>query len=77
MLKFGQMGWDIRAFGGRKKFYNLKNNKTKDKNNDKLVFVTSCVRFKKLPLHFIVFERVLVLLKHTLDDVCMNTLNEE
>ena len=30
---------------GKKKFYNLKNNKNKNKNNDKLVFVTSCVRF--------------------------------
>ena len=29
---------------GKKKNYNLKNNK-KNKNNDKFVFVTSCVRF--------------------------------
>ena len=38
LLKFRQMGWDIRAFGGRKKFYN-------QKNNDKLVFVSLILKF--------------------------------
>ena len=33
------------GIGGKKKFYNLKNKENKNKNNDKLVFVTSCVRF--------------------------------
>ena len=36
MLKFGQIGWDIRAFGRRKKLYNLKNDKNKKRSNDKL-----------------------------------------
>ena len=40
LLKFGQMAWDIRAFGGTKKIYNFKNNKNKNKNNDKRVLVT-------------------------------------
>ena len=37
LLKFGQMGCDIRAFRGRKKIIFLKNNNNMNKNNDKLV----------------------------------------